>query len=50
MILPIWHHISKEEVLAKSPALAGVVALNTALMTIDEIVEALIRRVEASAE
>jgi hypothetical protein len=50
MILPIWHHISKEEVLAKSPTLAGVVALNTALMTIDEIVEALIRRVEASAE
>jgi hypothetical protein len=45
MILPIWHHISKEEVLAKSPTLAGVMALNTALMTIDEIVDALVQRV-----
>lgn len=44
-ILPIWHHISKEEVLAKSPTLAGVAALNTALMTIDEIADALVQRV-----
>ena len=27
-LLPIWHHISMEEVLAKSPTLAGVMALN----------------------
>jgi len=47
VILPIWHHLSKDDVLARSPSLAGVKALNTALMTIDEIAEALVVRVQA---
>jgi len=41
-ILPIWHKISKDEVLRKSPMLAGKLALNTASLTIDEIVERLL--------
>jgi hypothetical protein len=48
VILPIWHHISKAEVLARSPTLAGVVALNTSIMTIDEIVDALVKRIKPS--
>lgn len=49
MILPIWHHVSKSEVIAQSPTLAGLMALNTAVMTLDEIVEALVRRVRPDA-
>lgn len=47
VILPIWHHISKEEVLARSPMLAGLLALNTSVMTLDEIVGALVDRVRS---
>lgn len=45
IILPIWHHVSKSEVIAQSPTLAGLVALNTSVMTTDEIAEALVKRV-----
>ena len=37
MILPIWHKISKDEVMNFSPALADKVALNTSLSSIQEI-------------
>jgi hypothetical protein len=37
-ILPIWHEISKDEVTRYSPMLADKLALNTALLTVDEIV------------
>ena len=37
MILPIWHKISKTEVINYSPILADKVALNTAISTIQEI-------------
>lgn len=39
LILPVWHHVSKDEVLAQSPLLAGVLALNSSLMTIDEMAD-----------
>ncbi|MGL4806751.1 MAG: toll/interleukin-1 receptor domain-containing protein, partial [Bacteroidales bacterium] len=39
VILPIWHKISKDEVLKFSPTLADKLALNTSLHTIDDIVE-----------
>lgn len=41
-ILPIWHKISKDEVATFSPTLADKVALNTAVLTVDEIVQQLI--------
>tara|TARA_R110001583_G_scaffold194956_2_gene367928 strand:- start:3752 stop:4669 length:918 start_codon:yes stop_codon:yes gene_type:complete len=41
MILPIWHKISKDEVLNFSPALADKVALNTSINSIQEIAEKL---------
>lgn len=37
MILPIWHKISKSEVMDFSPNLADKVALNTSMSTIEEI-------------
>ncbi|MFQ2522223.1 TIR domain-containing protein [Aeromonas caviae] len=41
MILPIWHKISKDEVIKFSPALADKVALNTSISSIKEIAGAL---------
>jgi hypothetical protein len=41
-ILPIWHNITKDEVYKFSPSLAGRVALNTAMLTVDEIAQELI--------
>lgn len=37
MILPIWHKITKTEVINFSPAIADKVALNTSLQSIEEI-------------
>lgn len=41
MILPIWHKITKDEVMNFSPALADKVALNTSLHSIEEIADEL---------
>ena len=41
-ILPIWHQITKEEVLQHSPMLADKVALDTSLNTVDEIARQLL--------
>lgn len=40
-ILPLWHKVSKDEVMKFSPSLADTVALNTAMFTIEELVEKL---------
>lgn len=37
VILPLWHKVSKDEVMSYSPTLADKVALNTAMLTIDEL-------------
>jgi hypothetical protein len=37
VILPIWHKVSKDEVVSYSPTLADKVALNTSIMSIDDI-------------
>jgi len=36
-ILPIWHKVSKDDVLAYSPTLADKVALNTSTKSVKEI-------------
>jgi uncharacterized protein YxjI len=38
-ILPVWHEITKEEVLGYSPSLADKVALSTATYTVEEIAQ-----------
>lgn len=40
-ILPLWHKVSKDEVMKYSPSLADTIALNTAMYTIEELVEKL---------
>lgn len=41
LILPVWHRVSKDEVLAHSPLLAGILALNSSLHTVDEMADQL---------
>jgi hypothetical protein len=39
LILPIWHRVSKDEVMGYSPSLADRVALRTSESTIDEMAD-----------
>lgn len=48
IILPVWHRISKEEVIARSPSLANLVALKTADFTIAEIASKIAEVAQAS--
>lgn len=41
VILPIWHKVSKAEVMGYSPSLADKMALNTITSTVQELAEAL---------
>lgn len=41
LVLPVWHHISKDEVSRQSPLLSGIHALNSALMTTEEMADVL---------
>lgn len=41
VILPLWHEISKDEVIRRSPSLADKVALQTSDYSVDEIAEEL---------
>lgn len=47
VILPIWHKISKNEVLAYSPIIADMLAINTTNFTINEIAEQIAKRVKS---
>jgi hypothetical protein len=42
-ILPIWHNITKKDVMAYSPLIAGKLAMTTAAMTPKEIAEELLK-------
>jgi vacuolar-type H+-ATPase subunit I/STV1 len=48
LILPIWHDITKQEVENFSPTLAGKMAMNTAILTPQEIAEKLKELVDES--
>jgi hypothetical protein len=39
ILLPIWHKISKQEVIDYSPSLADKLARNTAMHTVEEIAQ-----------
>lgn len=41
LILPVWHNLSREDVLEYSPSLADKVALDTQRMTLEEVAEAI---------
>ncbi len=42
VILPVWHRVTKDDVLMASPTLADLKALNTAVMTMVEIADEII--------
>ncbi len=46
VILPIWHDITKDEVVSYSPSLADKIARNTTTQTIDEIADEIIELVQ----
>lgn len=48
IILPIWHKISKSEVIEYSPSLADKLARNTAMHTVDEIAQEIIEVITSS--
>lgn len=43
VILPIWHKVSKDEVFSYSPTLSDKLALNSAIQTLDDIVQQLLK-------
>ncbi len=45
VILPIWHRITKNEVIEHAPPLADIVALNSSTQSIEEIVGEIVERV-----
>ena len=46
VILPIWHRITKNEILEQAPPLADIVSLNSSTQSIDDIVNAIAERVK----
>ena len=44
-LLPIWHKITKDEVRAQNPSLAGKVARSTSQFSVQEIAEEIAKRV-----
>lgn len=49
LVLPIWHKVSKNEVMAKMPLLSGILALNSSTMTVDEMADALAEAVRTTS-
>ena len=50
MLLPVWHNLTKKEVMAYSPIIAGRLAMNTASMTPTEIAEAFAKLLETEPQ
>ena len=48
VMLPIWHNITKQEIIDYSPSLADKLARNTSSSTIDEIAEEIAGLIKAS--
>ncbi len=46
IILPIWHKVTRDDVLNYSPTLADKFALNSSVHTMDEIVQALLNEIQ----
>lgn len=46
VILPIWHKISKSEVIEFSPIIADLLAINTTIFTIEEVAEQIVKKIK----
>lgn len=42
VLLPLWHGVSKDDVIARSPSLADKVALRTSELTLDQIADEIV--------
>ena len=49
VILPIWHKVSKDEVASYSPTLADKVALNTGILSLNDIVRQLVEVIQPAS-
>jgi hypothetical protein len=47
VILPIWHKISKNEVLRYSPTIADILAINTSNYSVEEIAEKIVEKINS---
>ena len=50
MLLPIWHNLTKKQVMEFSPIIAGKLAMNTASLTPDEIADKLVELLSEETE
>lgn len=50
MLLPIWHNLTKKQVMDFSPIIAGKLAMTTANMTTDEIADELVELLQEESE
>lgn len=50
MLLPVWHNLTKKEVMAYSPIIAGKLAMNTASMTPSEMAEEFAKLLKAEPQ
>ena len=46
VVLPIWHRLTRDEILRHSPTVADIIALNTAVMGLEEIADKLAAAVQ----
>ena len=46
VILPIWHRITKNEIIEQAPPLADIVALNSSTQSTEEIVGEIVEKVK----
>lgn len=46
-LLPIWHHLSKDDIMKHAPSLANRLALNTASISVDDIVIEMVKMKDA---
>lgn len=46
VILPIWHRLTRQEILEQAPSLANVIALNSSTQTVEEMAEEITNRVD----
>ena len=49
VILPIWHRITKNEIIEQAPPLADLVALNSSIQSMEEIVDEIVEKVKRTA-
>ena len=48
VILPIWHRITKNEIIEQAPPLADIVALNSSTQSMEEIVSEIVEKVRVT--